>query len=813
MAPLVSVIMPCHNAGRMLEPALWSVFAQTWPNLEFIFVDNNSTDGSAGRALAFAEGKPRPFRIAHCPEQGANNARNLGYTLARGDYVQWMDADDALGVEKIALQVEALERDPDSAIAYCDWMSSRHLPDGTRRDNVNALNQVDDQILRSLSGVWYPPHSYLIRRDAAEILQAENAWLPETKIGTDVEYSAIAAMLGMRFRHVPSAKVQYNTWSNTQISGAGTPYDARIASLRAIWRRLGAFAQRPDVAPRITATHRSLLDQDWNVWAMPPGSVEIATLSATNHSLCHVASGRTLELDARDATIATVLLAMGLNRAVCHHAVQIAAGVPALRNEHAAIVVTLERFRRRGFLTLIESGAEASDGGLRPAAALSMRPQRVAGSPADQAASERAGGIPARQATPPATRDVVAKAWTEVLHGRGLAEDQRFDAAGGDSLALLNFALSCEARLGVSVSLDALSPRMRPSDFANVLDRLLSESHTIDEDVVAGEPALPTIFLIRARHHMDQSEAALRQASAGLAQIVPMPLPPWPVLARKDFDFPALLDHIAGEIEPRIGTGPVLLFGFCFGGMLAHAAATRLAASGRRIGFLAILDGDADWALSGMPSHIRAYVEDLWDRRFSGPLHAVARWIAHRPALLRWIGEGRRLERLPRKFAAHLNWHLNTELPARFDRGGLARLLSEGGRLDAPVFLLRSLQQAQGAPADLHWRRLCARLTVVPVLGSHVDLFARENLPVMLLAVAHVVRLGLAASGVTPSDGSLTATPEVDYAAGEDAGTAAAPRNAVDHPPRGSLANPLEHRPGGEDRWTPIELALPGHEG
>src|SRR5947199_2891950 len=103
MAPLVSVVMPCFNAGRMLEPALWSVFAQTYPNIELIVVDNNSTDGSAERARAFAFGKPRPFRLVHCPEQGVNHARNMGYALARGEYIQWLDADDALGLEKIAL--------------------------------------------------------------------------------------------------------------------------------------------------------------------------------------------------------------------------------------------------------------------------------------------------------------------------------------------------------------------------------------------------------------------------------------------------------------------------------------------------------------------------------------------------------------------------------------------------------------------------------------------------------------------------------------------------------------------------------------
>jgi hypothetical protein len=195
----------------------------------------------------------------------------------------------------------------------------------------------------------------------------------------------------------------------------------------------------------------------------------------------------------------------------------------------------------------------------------------------------------------------------------------------------------------------------------------------------------------------------------------------------------------------------------------------------------------------------------LREQRFSGPIPAVVQWIARRPRLLRWIGANRRMERLPRKFAAHLNWHLNTELPARFDRGGLARLLSEGGRLDAPAFLLRSLEQVQGAPADLHWRQLCTRLTVVPILGSHYHLFERQHAPLLLLAMAHMVRLGLAAAGLPSGPGSPPAAPrEADPTAYGDSETPVRPRGGVD--------GVVERAHDGEDRWAHVGLASPGRD-
>ena len=111
-APLVSVIMPCFNAGPMLSPALNSVIGQTYPALEIIFVDNASTDGSGRVAEGIFASQSRPHRIVRCETPGANVARNFGYGFATGGYVNWMDADDLMDSDKIARQVAALEASP-----------------------------------------------------------------------------------------------------------------------------------------------------------------------------------------------------------------------------------------------------------------------------------------------------------------------------------------------------------------------------------------------------------------------------------------------------------------------------------------------------------------------------------------------------------------------------------------------------------------------------------------------------------------------------------------------------------------------------
>jgi glycosyltransferase involved in cell wall biosynthesis len=351
MPSLVSVIMPCRNAERMLRPALWSVFSQTYPNIELIFVDNNSTDGSADLASSMAAGTTLPVRFLECKEAGVNNARNLGYAHARGDYIQWLDADDALGLQKLEHQVRALEKDRSADFAYCDWMASRHATHGKREDRIVQLGPVEDHILRTLDGTWYPPHCYLIRRRAADKLQAELAWLPQTKVGTDVEYSAIAALLGMRFLHVPGARVQYNTWSPHQLSGANTKYAARAAALETIYRRLAKIARRKAIAQRVNTRHWTLLEQDWNIWTMPAGSVQIRRRLLGRYEIRHVSSGRILGAGQDEATVAATMLTLGHSCASAHYALLIAAKSPSLNNDIPRIVAAINRFRREGLLS------------------------------------------------------------------------------------------------------------------------------------------------------------------------------------------------------------------------------------------------------------------------------------------------------------------------------------------------------------------------------------------------------------------------------------------------------------------------------
>ncbi len=93
-------MIPAYNAELFLENAIRSVLAQTFPPLEIIVVDDGSTDGTARVAQAFAE----RVRLIRQPNGGPSSARNAGVAAARGEWVAFLDADDAWLPEKLERQ-------------------------------------------------------------------------------------------------------------------------------------------------------------------------------------------------------------------------------------------------------------------------------------------------------------------------------------------------------------------------------------------------------------------------------------------------------------------------------------------------------------------------------------------------------------------------------------------------------------------------------------------------------------------------------------------------------------------------------------
>lgn len=115
-APLVSVVIPCHNRRQYLGQTLRSVLDQDHENIEIILMDDGSTDGTEALMEQFPE-----VRYFRQEAQGVAVARSRASELARGDFIAYQDDDDLMPADRIPTLLEALRVYPDAAFATGDY--------------------------------------------------------------------------------------------------------------------------------------------------------------------------------------------------------------------------------------------------------------------------------------------------------------------------------------------------------------------------------------------------------------------------------------------------------------------------------------------------------------------------------------------------------------------------------------------------------------------------------------------------------------------------------------------------------------------
>src|SRR5437879_5328746 len=107
--PLVSVILPTYNRLRYLGGALESVRTQTYEHWELVVVDDGSTDGSGEYLARLVDRRVRLLSRSHTGSAAV--ARNSGIAMARGEYLAFLDDDDAWMPQKLERQMAALRED------------------------------------------------------------------------------------------------------------------------------------------------------------------------------------------------------------------------------------------------------------------------------------------------------------------------------------------------------------------------------------------------------------------------------------------------------------------------------------------------------------------------------------------------------------------------------------------------------------------------------------------------------------------------------------------------------------------------------
>lgn len=114
----VSIVVPVYNAAPYLHACADSLLGQTYRNLELIFVDDGSTDGSAAILDAYAQRDAR-VRVIKRPNGGVSKARNDGIDAANGAFVGFVDADDWTEPDYVERLIGIFQKHPEIGVAIC----------------------------------------------------------------------------------------------------------------------------------------------------------------------------------------------------------------------------------------------------------------------------------------------------------------------------------------------------------------------------------------------------------------------------------------------------------------------------------------------------------------------------------------------------------------------------------------------------------------------------------------------------------------------------------------------------------------------
>jgi hypothetical protein len=205
-APDASILIPCRNARATVAATLDSALAQEGIEKEVIVVDDGSTDGSLEVAKGY---ESRGVRVIEGPRVNASAARNRALRESRGRYLQFLDADDLLGPDKIRRQITVLQECP-GFVASSRW--------GRFRDAVvDAVFANDSQLhdwtpsgwlLAHCSGQMMHPAAWLVPREIAE---KAGPWDEALTLNDDGEYFSRVVAASQGIKCVPEAVSYYRT--------------------------------------------------------------------------------------------------------------------------------------------------------------------------------------------------------------------------------------------------------------------------------------------------------------------------------------------------------------------------------------------------------------------------------------------------------------------------------------------------------------------------------------------------------------------------------------------------------------------------
>jgi glycosyltransferase involved in cell wall biosynthesis len=245
---LVSIVVPCFNAERTIEETIDSALSQSWSKVQVVVVDDGSVDNSVDVIKKFGTA----ILSYHGPNRGASAARNLGTSLSRGAYIQYLDADDILTPDALERRIEAIELSG-ADVVYSDWQKFKSGEDGSHQlgqvvaRDMEQINR-DPQIACATS-FWAPPVALLYRR---QIVDAIGGWREDLSTIQDARFLFDSARLGASFVRVNGVTAYYResvgSLSRRDPHQFAVEVFKNAREIRALWESEGLLDHEREVA-------------------------------------------------------------------------------------------------------------------------------------------------------------------------------------------------------------------------------------------------------------------------------------------------------------------------------------------------------------------------------------------------------------------------------------------------------------------------------------------------------------------------------------------------------------------------------------
>jgi glycosyltransferase involved in cell wall biosynthesis len=247
---MISVIVPSFNYGHLVADTIASIQGQTYGNWEMIIVDDGSSDNTESivNERIAADSRIRFFKQANA---GPSAARNLALREAKGDFIQFLDADDLLEPGKLALQLAVFEEMPEADIVYgsvryftgdasneANWLYTYWGSDKEWMPKIKG--RAKDLLVPALKGSFAHISCFLFRRS---IVDKAGPWDIQKRAAEDYLFVLNCILAGA-----------YIEFRDNKGSYALVRWHGKNASSNVQWIHDAEREMRIEIAPRIEQT-------------------------------------------------------------------------------------------------------------------------------------------------------------------------------------------------------------------------------------------------------------------------------------------------------------------------------------------------------------------------------------------------------------------------------------------------------------------------------------------------------------------------------------------------------------------------------